>query len=152
MRPTLSALLPATVVLAIFGSLACGVRFGSPDPETELFEDIEISGTRTAGSPLTITLGITQAYPVAVQIACYYDLADRDLTDDEKALPFEERATKVGERTLPASPGTEPGDEVDAVEVTFPFSINEPGRYFLACLTPSAPDNGVGTTFTVRQR
>ena len=113
---------------------------------------MDISGTRTVGNPLTVTLTLTQAYPVAVRIACYYDLSDRDLTDDEKSLPFEERANKVGEATLPPAPEHRPDDEVEETRMDFSFSIPEPGRYFLACLTPSSPDNGISSTVTIRER
>ena len=127
------------------------MRFIEAEPETELFEDVELSGSRTANGELTVTITVTQAYPVAVRVACFYELADKDLTDDEKQLAFAERASKIGETLLPPSPETKPDDEVEPVEVTFRFSVAEPGRYFLACLTPAAPDNGIGMIFRIRR-
>ena len=130
---------------------ACGVRFLNPDPETELFEDLELTGNRTPGSDLTITLTLTQAYPVAVQVGCYYEVADKDLSDFEEELAFHERAVKVAEATIPASSATRPDDEVEERDIEFHFSVPEPGRYFLACLTPASPENGIGTIFTIRR-
>ncbi|MPZ50160.1 MAG: hypothetical protein GEU75_12835 [Dehalococcoidia bacterium] len=150
--PTPFRLLPFFLAFTLFASVGCGVRFTSPDPGTELFEDMDISGLRTAGSPLTISLTLNQAYPVAVRVACYYDLSDRDLTDDEKSLPFEERANKAGEAILPPAPEHRPDDEVALTKLDFSFSIPEPGRYFLACLTPASPENGIGSTVTIRER
>ena len=132
-------------------SSGCGVRFLDPEPGTELFEDLEISGTRTVDSELTIELDVTQAYPVAVQVACYYEVADKELTDFEEELGFHERGFKVAETLLPASTATRPDDEVEATRLRFSFSVPQPGRYFLACLTPASPENGIGKIFTVRR-
>jgi hypothetical protein len=145
--------LRAAIVLLTFALpiTACGIRFLDPDPETELFEDIEITGSRTPGSDLTINLTLTQAYPIAVQIGCYYEIAGKELSDFEEELAFHERALQVAEATLPASATTSPDDEVDERELQFHFSVPEPGRYFLACLTPASPENGIGMIFTIRR-
>jgi hypothetical protein len=131
--------------------MACGVRILDPEPGTELFEDIDLSGSRTVNSELTLTLTLTQAYPVAVRVGCYYEIADKELTEAEKRLGFHERASPIGETVLrPAGPGSRPDDEVAPMDLTFNFSVPAPGKYFVACLTPAAAENGIGMTFTVR--
>jgi hypothetical protein len=128
--------------------LSCGVTFGSDFEGTELFEELQVAGERVAGAQLTVNLFVTQAYPVPVKVACYYE--DAKLSEEDKKVNFEERARFIGETVLPPAAGRKPDDEVPAQRLSFTFSIAEPGRYFLACLTPGAAENGIGVSMTIR--
>ena len=100
------------------------------------------------GSELAVTIVVNQAYPVPVRIACYYEDGDK-LSDDQLKLTFQERATLVGEKVLDPAPGHSPQDDVEDEELTFRFRVEEPGDYFVACLTPSAAENGLGLQFDI---
>jgi len=128
---------------------ACGVRFGSSFDGTELFKDLEIEGGLFANRPLILALEVNQAYSVPVRVACYYEEPD-DLSEDYKRVAFQERATLIGARDLPASAAPSPSDDVTRMTLHFPFSIPEPGSYFVACLTPASPENGIGLDFDLR--
>ena len=146
----LRLLLIATAVLL---STACGVQFLAPEPGTELFDDIELTGTRTPGSEVTLVLSLRPLYPVPVEVGCYYEEADKELTDDEERIEFHLRAPKVGGTVLPPAPGRRPDeepDESDLQELRFSFRAPTAGRYFLACLTPASPENGISMFFRVR--
>jgi hypothetical protein len=124
------------------------VSFGSEFKGTETFKSLSVSDTRKAGTEITITVEVAQPYPVPVTIACYYENSDT-LTDDEKMVAFHERAKKMGETILPANTGSNPQDKVDKQKLTFTFTPADAGSYFVACITPGAPDNGYGKAFTV---
>jgi hypothetical protein len=128
----------------------CGVRFRDDFDGTELFKSIVLQGERVAGATLEVTVGLNQAYPVPVHVACFYEDGSK-LTDDQLKLAFHERATPIGEEVLPPVSGRDPGDEVERREVSFRFRVDEPGDYFVACLTPAAPDNGLGRSFTISE-
>jgi hypothetical protein len=138
------------VLLALLLALpACGVSFRSEFKGTEVFKSISVSGERKVGSELTLNLEVAQPYPVPVQVTCYFENED-DLTDDQKMVAFQERAAKVGETVLPANVGSNPQDKVDKQKLTFTFTPKTAGDYFVACVTPGAPDNGYGTSFSVK--
>jgi hypothetical protein len=144
--------LPLIAALTLLAT-GCGVQFFAPEPGTELFDDIELTGSRTPGGDMTLVLSLTPLYPVAVEIGCYYEEADKELTDDEERIEFHLRAPKIGEMVLPAAPGRRPDEEPDDSDVQvlrFNFRAPEAGRYFVACLTPAAPENGISMTFRVR--
>jgi hypothetical protein len=128
---------------------ACGVEFGGSNGGTEVFKEIEVEGELLANREVVLAVEVNQAYSVPLLVACYYEDPD-DLTDDEKQIAFQERATFIGERELPASNAESPGDDVERQVLRFPFSVPEPGSYFAACLTPAAPENGIGTDFELR--
>ncbi|MND09878.1 hypothetical protein D3C83_335400 [compost metagenome] len=46
-------------------------------------------------------------------------------------------------------PGHKPDDDVEDEELTFRFTVDEPGDYFVACITPSAAENGLGVQFDI---
>jgi hypothetical protein len=132
-------LLPLVLLTAL--GVACGVTFGAPEEGTEVFKGLEVRGERVGGAPLTVSVEVTQCYPLPVRIGCYYE-DDARLTDDEKKLAFAERATLIGETVLPAATTGRP-DEATAVQtISFDFQIDEAGDYVVACLTPAAPENG----------
>jgi hypothetical protein len=145
-RVHLRRLLP--LILLLLALPGCGVAFFESFSGTELFKHLQLEGDFVAGGQMTISIDVNDAYPVPIRVACYYEKPD-SLTKDEKRIVFHERATLIGERVLPASPGTKPDDDVSRQTLSFPFSIDEPGDYFAACITPASPENGIGKRFTV---
>jgi hypothetical protein len=137
------------ILFAVLLLPACGVRFDASFDGTELLKDIDLEGDLFANRELVLVLEVNQAYAVPVRIACYYE--DREnLTDEEKEVPFHERATPIGERLLQASDAESPGDDVRRETLRLAFSVPEPGTYFAACLTPASPENGIGVEFELR--
>lgn len=128
---------------------ACGVSFNDGAYGTELFYSLDLAGERTVNSELTLDVVVTQSYPAPVRIACYYENGDK-LTDDEVKRPFEERAKPIGAAVLLPESTAKPGDDAEKQRLTFRFSIPEAGDYFLACLTPASPENGLGLLFTIK--
>jgi len=128
---------------------ACGIVFSADFEGTEVFRDLELAGEFTAGSPVTVTVTLTQAYPVPVALYCGYE--DVDISDDERQVAFSERAQPVYEAVLGANPGDPAGEDkgAEAEALRFDFTVNEPGDYFIACFTVAAPENGIGRRFTV---
>ena len=138
------------ILLALLLALpACGVSFRSEFKGTETFKSISLSGDRVSGAQLTLSVEVAQPYPVPVQVSCYFENEDA-LTDDQKMVAFQERATKIGETVLPANAGSNPQDKVEKQKLSFNFTPDKAGDYFAACITPGAPDNGYGVSFTVR--
>jgi hypothetical protein len=134
--------------LALFGLTACGITFSSGFDGTEMFKAIELTGDRHPGAELTVILGIELTYPVPVEIACFYEDED-NVTEDMQKLPFHERARPAGSTVLEPVRDTTPGADVERQELSFRFRAPEPGDYFIACLTPAAPENGIGVDFKV---
>ncbi|MGE0059583.1 MAG: hypothetical protein AB7P33_04110 [Dehalococcoidia bacterium] len=138
--------------LAALGLTACGVAFSSTFDGTEMFKGIEVTGDRVEGAELTVTVTILQVYPIPVELACYYE-DDDDLSDDMQKIAFHDRALLAGKTTVEAAPeGVKPGDDVERQQVSFTFTPPVAGDYFIACLTPAAPDNGIGVDFEVKPR
>jgi hypothetical protein len=121
--------------------------FGSPDPSTEVFRDIELDGDFVPGGEIEVTLEVTQAYPVPLAISCRYE--NTDITEDQERVAFNERTKSVYEGVLQANPGHEPGDEVGERTIRFTFSESELGDYFIACFTVASPENGIGQGFPI---
>ncbi|HEX5369806.1 MAG TPA: hypothetical protein VFY10_10375 [Dehalococcoidia bacterium] len=145
-RPRLRRLLPLIVLPFVLA--ACNVAIFSNFDGTESLKELKLDGDFVAGHPLTISIEVNDAYPVPVRIACYYEDPDA-VSDDQKRILFEERATEIGETVLPASPDTKPKDEVERQTLSFPFTLDQPGNYFAACITPASPENGIGESFTI---
>lgn len=138
--------------LAALGLTACGVAFSSTFDGTEMFKGITVTGDRTEGSELTVTVWIAPVYPVPVELACYYE-DDDDLSEDMQKIAFHDRALLAGKTTVePAPEGVKPGDDVERQQVSITFTPRVAGDYFIACLTPAAPDNGIGVDFEVLPR
>lgn len=139
--------LPLLLVVPLLA--ACGVNFRDTFTGTEVFYGMAVHGERRPGSELTLDVTVTHGYPAPLAIGCYYEDGDK-LTDDQMMLPFEQRATAIAEFVLPPAHGARP-DAAPAARYTFPFTIPEAGRYFIACLTPAAADNGWGFVLTIRE-
>ena len=116
---------------------------------TELIKEVEVTGDRFVNRQLTVTMELNEAYPVPVRVACYYENQNR-LSKDERKVAFHERATLIGQQMLEPTPTGRPDEKVERSSVSFEFTVSEPGDYFLACITPAAPDNGIGKRFRVR--
>ena len=136
-------LLLLTLVLS-----GCGVAFFANFNGTESLKELKLDGDFVAGQPLSISITVNDAYPVPVRIACYYEKPDA-VTDDQRRILFEERATLIGETVLPASANTKPKDKVTHQTLSYNFTIDPPGSYFAACITPASPENGIGESFDV---
>jgi hypothetical protein len=119
----------------------CGVEFIYTFEGTELFKGISLAGERRVGEELTLTLEVSQVYPVPVLIACYYG-NEKGLTRDQKNVAFEERATLIDSTVLPAAVDRRPNEKAPREMLTYSFSVDKPGEYLVACLTPGAPENG----------
>lgn len=135
--------------IALFGLTACGVEFSSTFTGTELFKGIAVTGDMHPGNDLTVTVNLNPTYPVPVTIACFYE-DESNLTEDEEKIAFHDRARLAGRASLESPAGAAPGDDREREEMSFTFRVDQPGDYFIACLTPAAPDNGLGASFTVR--
>jgi ABC-type transporter Mla maintaining outer membrane lipid asymmetry ATPase subunit MlaF len=154
MRSSLARRL-APLRLLLLSLPACGIDFVASEEGTELIDKVEIAGDFVAGGEVTVTMTINQAYPVPVHIACYVENQDL-VTEDQEDVVFHERATLVGEEFLDTAISPDrplnPDDEVEKLKFSYPFRVDQQGTYFIACITPAAPDNGIGRSFTVRAR
>ncbi len=152
MRGGLLTLTPLPRLLLLLMTLAavpaCGVQLRESSPSTELFKEIALSGERVPGRELTVTVTVSQGYPVPVRVACLYE-KERQLSKEEKELSFAERATLIGETVLPPASAGRPGDAGTTRRLSFTFSVPEAGSYDLACMTPAAADNRLVLSFKV---
>ena len=142
-----------SLFLVLFSLPACGIEFVASEEGTELIDKVEVAGEFVAGGEVTLTLTVNQAYSVPVHIACYVENQSL-LTEDEKEVAFHERAMIVGEEFLDTALSNDgpmdPDEEVEKQEFSYRFRVDRPGSYFVACITPAAPDNGIGRSFNVR--
>jgi len=137
------------ILLAFLAALpACGVDFNGEPDGTELLRSVRIEGERVAGSELTLTLAVTQAYPVPVRVGCYYE-PKRPETTELKRFSIDERGTRVGEMILDASTARSAGEKVPQQDLTFSFKAPVAGSYKLTCITPSASTNKLEAYFTI---
>ena len=143
----------APLLLLLLSLPACGIDFVASEEGTELIDKIEVMGNFVAGGEVTVKMTVNHAYPVPVHIACYVENQNL-VTEDKEDVVFHERATLVGEEfldtALSAGQPLNPDDEVAKKTYSYSFTVDTPGTYFIACITPAAPDNGIGRTFTVR--
>jgi hypothetical protein len=139
--------LPLLVLLLVLPACA-GVSLREPGDEGELFKDISLAGERLAGKQLTVTISVSQGYPVPVRVACYFENPSK-LTPAQLQLPREERATKIGETLLPAKQGGIPKEGGELQQLNYAFAVPEAGDYLLLCSTPAAPDNRMRLRFRV---
>ncbi len=136
------------VVLLSLVLTACGVALREKYDGTEVFGGISLVGERRAGQELTVSIQVSQVYPVPVRIDCYYEDGDR-LTADQQKMTFEERARYIGGTVLEPDPRARPEKHPPRKTLAFPFVVPGAGSYFVACLTPAATENGWGMDFKV---
>jgi hypothetical protein len=145
--PGLRRLVP--LFLLLLALPAClGVSFSDDFDGTELFKGLTLTGQRVVGEELTLDVTLTHGYPVPVLVGCYYEDSDK-LTEDEELLAFHDRAHRAGETVLAPAEIDSPGGVEEEQHLIFRFTVEEPGDYFLACLTPAATDNGYGISFEI---
>jgi hypothetical protein len=115
----------------------CGVKFRDADPGTEFFKSLKITGTTTAGAPLTLNLTYKQNNPVAVAVKCELRLGKTFI----KA---------IGDGTVPLLAGGGPRATPVAGNYSFDFVVDQPGTYRAECFTPADENNYIIREFTVR--
>jgi hypothetical protein len=141
---------PRLFLLALMPLLAaCGVEFRYTFEGTELFKAMSISGERQVGEELTVSIEVSQVYPVPVRVACYVS-NEKKRSYDEKNVAFEERARLIGETILPPATDRRPDEEAPREVLSYQFRVDEAGEYLVACLTPGAAENGWGMGLRVR--
>jgi hypothetical protein len=106
----------------------CGVRLRDPEPGTEFFSDIDVSGEMTVNAPLTVTVGYEQFYPVEVELVC-------ELRQNEKTL------RELGRQLVAPLEEGEPEATPVVGHATFDFTVEPAGEYVVECLTPKDEDN-----------
>src|SRR5581483_4008076 len=120
----------------VFLSPFCGVSFREHFEGTETFKSIAVDGDKVVGGKLTLSVVVTQTYPVPLSISCYYEDATK-LTDDQKKVALQERAAKIGETVLPPATDRKPQDKLDKSQrqtLTYDFTVPESGQYFAVCI------------------
>ncbi|MBI5289238.1 MAG: hypothetical protein HY873_09740 [Chloroflexi bacterium] len=128
----------APIVVVPFALLftACGIRFTDPPPGTEFFESLQVSGERTAGSPLTALVSYTQTYPVEVELTC-------ELRQNKQTL-FE-----IGKNVVPPVPDGNPDATPVVGSFSYDFTPPAPGAYRVECLTLREEDNFISKKITI---
>jgi hypothetical protein len=116
----------------------CGVRYSDPEPGTEFYESITISGDLTAGMAITVTVDITQTYPVEVESVC-------ELRQNKVTL------REIGRDVVPALVGGNPDATPPLSILTHDFTVDEPGTYVIECLTPKDEDNFIAKEIKVSE-
>lgn len=132
----LARVMAVAILIVALSIVACGVRYSDPEPGTEFFENIDITGDMEAGETLTVTVGITQTNPVEVVSVC-------ELRQDKKTL-FE-----IGRDTIAALPEGNPGATPVVSEHSHDFTVDEAGTYVVECLTPKDEDNFIAKEIKV---
>lgn len=122
-----------TLGLLIVG---CGVRFKDPEPGTEFFADIDVSGDMKVQSPLAVTVTYEQYYPAEVELVC-------ELRQSRQTL------RELGRLLVPALAEGGPEATPVAGDATFDFTVDTAGTYDIECLTPKDEDNYIAKEITV---
>jgi hypothetical protein len=163
LRPFFLAL---PIVVAALLSHACGVSIRDTY-EGEFFKGMTVSGGPVDGSPpcrregslwlcptvsqLSLHLTITNAYPIPVKVACFMEDPDT-VSKDMEDVPFHERAAQVAATVLEPEPGLKPADkDLPKTKLDLDFDAPQPGKYFLACITPASPENGLSLDLRIEE-
>lgn len=120
-----------TVVLA-----GCGVRFSDPEPGTEFFASLVVTGSRVASEPMTAVVSYTQNYPIEVELVC-------ELRQNKTTL-FE-----IGKAVVPPLPNGNPDATPFVGSLSYDFVPPAAGTYKIECLTPKDVDNFIDEKITV---
>ena len=127
----------AALVLAALVLSACGVSFSNGKPGTEFFKSLKISGTPTAGAPLTLVLAYAQNNPVDVVVKC-------ELRQHSRLVQ------PVGTQTVPLLSSGGPKATPVAGSYSIDFTVEKPGTYDAECYTPADENNYIIRQFSVR--
>lgn len=112
------------------------MRFTDPEPGTEFFESLEISGEMKAGSTLTALVTITQNYPIEVELTC-------ELRQNKTTLQ------EIGKDLVPPLPDGNPDATPVSGSFSYDFTPPGPGEYKVECLTLKDEDNFIAKKFRV---
>lgn len=124
----------AAMTLLVAG---CGVRLRDPDPGTEFWASIEISGTFTPGGALHVEARYDQLYPVDVEVLC-------ELRREKEQL------LEIGRATIPLLAGGNPDATPAPGTLSYDFTApDSPGTYIIECLTPLDEDNFIGDEISI---
>ncbi len=123
-------------MLALWVGLAatfwgCGVDFGGAAEGTELFADLKIEGEQVAGREITVELDYTQVYPVNIEVRCWLEQKGR-------------RVKVIGDGTIPLNPEGQPEATPTPGTLTFQFTADGAGEYWVVCRTPADETNAIG--------
>jgi hypothetical protein len=124
------------LVLSCLLLAGCGVRFTDPEPSTEFFKSITVSGDKTVGATLMGSVTIAQTYAIDVPITC-------ELRQGKTLVKA------VGNDSVKALPNGTPKSTPVAANYTYNFIVDTAGAYKFECYTPSDQDNFVIREFTV---
>ena len=124
------------LLLAAAALAGCGVAFGPAPQGNEFFKSLEVTGDLRVGAPLTAALEYAQRNPIEVTVQC--------------ELRQKKELVKVigGERVAPLPEG-DPEATPFPGNYAFDFTVDEPGRYRVECLTPLDEDNYIIEEFTI---
>ncbi len=114
----------------------CGVRYSDPEPGTEFFASITVSGELRVGETLTVIVGYTQTYALEVESVC--ELRQNKTTVKE-----------IGRAVIPLLPEGNPEATPTVGELRYEFTVDTPGAYKVECLTPKDVDNFIDKKITV---
>jgi hypothetical protein len=129
---------PRIAVLALACALltGCGVAFSDPPQGNDFFVSLEITGERTAGSPLTAAVAYETFYPAQVEIAC-------ELRQGKETL------RQIGRSQAPAIPNGSPKRDGVPGNFSIDFTVEQPGSYKVECYTPADDANYIVEKFTI---
>jgi hypothetical protein len=126
--------LAASTLLAVLLS-GCGISFDEEEG-TEFFVSLRVSGAMVPNATLTAAVAYEQYYPIEVTFRC-------ELVRDAKLL------REIGLDTVPSHPAGGPEATPFPGNISFDFSVDEPGAYEIECYTPDDEDNIIDESFTI---
>jgi hypothetical protein len=115
---------------------ACGVRFRDPEPGTEFFTDLAVSGDLKAQAPLAVSVQYEQFYPVEVEMVC-------ELRQHKTTLK------EIGRQLVQPLENGSPDATPVSGNATFDLTVDAPGQYTVECLTPKDEDNYISKKISV---
>ncbi len=131
--------LPRMFVLLIFAALlgaACGVAFSAPKRNRTLFQSLSVTGELRTGQPLTAALAYQQYLPIEIDVRC-------EVRQSKKLIK------PIGQMKVPAYPNGSPTVTPFPGNISYDFTIDKAGDYFVECYTPSDKDNAIRYPFSV---
>jgi hypothetical protein len=115
----------------------CGITFAGPDEGNDFFTALDVTGDKTAGSPMTAAVAFETFYPVPVDIVC-------ELRQEKSLIG------QIGVGQAPAIPGDlTPDDDRVPGNFSFNFTLDEPGDFKVECYTRDDEANFIIEEFTI---